>query len=438
MELVELATLLWASVWAWRTFVRLGHGDRNSILIVYLVFYLEYVIPLGIDIIYGTPSYSQQPGFAFASQDLYVRFIYCVFVFIVPLIWTWKTKQIGRTQHTPAPQWIRMPLRVGSFLPLYLMFVAPDPGLYLIYAGVMRANIGIDIVMFHIVVSMATMFAVFCVACRCLIEPLRRQAVLEIVIAIIVSIWMNGKRYIVAESLMLVILALWYRGVVTGKKIIWTMFAGLCGLLVFSLSYQYCVRDISFDNLSRESATDDVRIDYTRDSRVRMAIFSEMYPDRMRILDYRGQNLVYYATLLVPRTIWENKPYSYACYFTNAMLNIYPQNLGWGMTTGIFDETIADLGLIGILVGPLLVKWYCDIGDSAHGWNVHVLTCIIACLLMSVQLTAFLPLVVLWVLSYIKNKRIALWRDPYIVIDSYERSKCREMLPTYNLIGDGE
>jgi hypothetical protein len=80
------------------------------------------------------------------------------------------------------------------------------------------------------------------------------------------------------------------------------------------------------------------------------------------------------------------------------------------MTTGIFDETIANLGLLGILIGPLLIRWFCVVGDSVHGWGVHILTCVIACLLLSVQLAAFTPLVLIWVAIVATGKDVSFWR----------------------------
>jgi len=303
-----------------------------------------------------------------------------------------------------------MALRLGSLLPVFCVWAAPEPSLYLQYAGVMRANAALDVIVFHIVVSMATMVAVLCAAGRCLIERLNKRTIAEIAIAAVLSIWINGKRYIVAETLMLLLLALWYRGAVTGKKLAWAALTGALVLAVFSETYQANVRGISYDALSSAQAAEGARIDYTRDSRVQMALYSALYPDKMQILDYPGQNLLYYATLLVPRSMWSNKPYPYAYYFTSAMLNRYPQDFGWGMTTGIFDETIANVGLAGILLGPLWIRWFCIVGDSAGGWSVHILTCVVGCLLLSVQLAAFTPLLLIWIFVVAKNKRIPFWR----------------------------
>jgi hypothetical protein len=377
---------------------------------VYLIFYAEYAVSLGLDLYKGPPNYSGEPGFAVSSEDPYVSLLYCIFVFLVPLIWLWKAKPHPRVAPTPSPQWVSTLLRLGSFLPLIVILAAPEPGVYLEYAGVIRSDASLPIRVFHIFVSMATMVAVLCAAVRCLVESLNKRCITEVAAAIALSIWANGKRYIVAEALMFVVLALWYRGAVAGRKLLWTMMTGVLLLGAFSVTYQFIVRDISFGGSASDTAAEDARVDYTRDSRVKMALYAELYPEKMRILDYRGQNLLYYATLPVPRSIWSNKPYPYATYFTSAMLNRYPQDLGWGMTTGIFDESISNFGLLGVLIGPLVVRWFCAVGDSVHEWSIHILTCIIGSLLMSVQLAASIPLVLLWLVVVVKSKHVPFWR----------------------------
>ncbi len=409
MEFVESAVLIWASVWAWRAGARLLHGDRNSLLIVYFVFYAEYVVGIGLDLILGIPSYFEQPGFTISCRDPYVRMFYCVFIILVPLILVWNVKSHTKTAYTPSPRWVITIFRLGYILPVCLVFLAPDPKVYLTYPGA----IGIDdlgIAAFHIIVSMATMFAVFCIAGRCLVDSLNRRIITEVVLATALSIWINGKRYIVAEALMLVILALWYRGAVTGKKLFWTMLIGVSLLGVFSVSYQFYIRSISFAGSSRDDAIENARVDYTRDSRVKMSLYSVLYPDKMQILKYPGQNMLYYATIPIPRRIWKDKPPPYSDYFTCAMLNEYPHYLGWGMTTGVFDEAISNFGLFGILIGPFLIRWFCAVGDTLPEWGAHILTCVIGCLLMSVQLAAFAPLIFVWLLIVVRNKRSFLWK----------------------------
>ncbi len=403
MDILELLTLLWATVWGWHAIRRLRSGDRSTVLIVYLVFFAEYASPLAWDLLAGIPQYTMY-GFAVSVRDPSVRLLYCALILLAPPLWLANTPYCPRLPFTSSPRWTRHLLRLASFLPIYLWILAPDPKVYLTYAGIMDASLGIDVKAFHVVVSIATMIAVFCIASRCLVEPLSPWIAAELCFAAAVAVWMNGKRYIVAEALFLVLLALWYRGILAGTKLARAALCGAIGLMAFSVIYQSSIRSISFDAGSHEDAQENMRIDYTRDSRVKMAIYAELHPDSMRILDYRGENLVYYATCFIPRSLWENKPYSYASYFTSALLNVYPRDLGWGMTTGTFDEAIANTGLAGLLIGPLLILWICRLGDTTHNWNAHILTCIVVCLMMSVELVAFMPLVLIWMVSVRKSR----------------------------------
>ena len=401
---VEVMTLIWSAWWAWRAAVRLLRGDRNSLLVIYLFFFLEYAIPLGIDQVSGIPQYTRQHGFAVSSQDAYVRLIYCVFVLVVPPIWLWSTPSHRTTPFTPSPLWVGVMLRIGSFAPIYTLFIVPQPTIYLSYAGIMDSSLPLIVKVFHIIVSIATLIAVFCVAMRFLTTKLTRMMIAEAILAVAISIWLNGKRYILAEAIMLITLALWYRGILKGKRLVWAAVCGGVTLGTFSVIYEATIRDISMQASTRDAALDGARIDYTRDSRVRMAIYAELYPDKMQILEYRGQDLVYYATSWVPRVMWPGKPWSYANHFTNAMLNQYPKKLTWGMTTGVFDEAIASAGFLGIILGPLLVKGLCAFGDGARGWNTHVLTVLVGVLIMSVQLTAFMPMLGFWLYSIVTEK----------------------------------
>lgn len=101
-------------------------------------------------------------------------------------------------------------------------------------------------------------------------------------------------------------------------------------IAVFSSSYQSNIR---YDDLKINSSSEvykNVRVDFSRDDRVKMTIYSELYPDRMKILDYRGQSIVFDLTMFIPRSIWEEKPWPYAVYFTSAMLMMPTQYIGWG------------------------------------------------------------------------------------------------------------
>jgi len=98
------------------------------------------------------------------------------------------------------------------------------------------------------------------------------------------------------------------------------------------------------------------------------------------------------------------KPLTYACYFTSAMRGSSPQDWGWGMTTSIFDEAIANGSWFGLLAASLVIGILCRIGDSCSDVLVFLLTAIVASLLLTVQLVAFAPLALIWVMMIVRAK----------------------------------
>lgn len=159
---------------------------------------------------------------------------------------------------------------------------------------------------------------------------------------------------------------------------------------------------------SRQASTFYVnsRIDYGRDSVIKQAIFAELNPDRLRILEYRGQSLVFYSLFFVPRSLWPGKPYPYAVYVTAAMMRAPLRDYRWGVTTSILDEAIANFGWAGLVIGPMIPARICAVGDRRRSPFVAILTVTIASLLLVLHATAFIPLILLWILLVWRTKAV--------------------------------
>ena len=83
-----------------------------------------------------------------------------------------------------------------------------------------------------------------------------------------------------------------------------------------------------------------------RDDVTKMAIYAELYPNELEILDYPFQSFLFTSTMYVPRELWSDKPWPYAVYATSALMQIKSQYVGWSMTTGILDETYCKCWLV--------------------------------------------------------------------------------------------
>jgi hypothetical protein len=409
---VQAVTLIWLTIALIISVRRIGAGDRSTILPVFLVFYVLFALPLLYDLLFGLPSYLEEPGFDFAQRDATVDVIYCLFAALVPIIWSRflrknKNRNFRSEDALARIRKLRFVLVIALFLPIVLIGWAPDPALYLTYAFALTDNVGktvTDVSQFHSYVTSASLVAT--IAAAGLVVGARRpwRCLMFITPFVAAAVWVNGKRAIVAVAVVTILAALWLGGKLSRRKLLAVAGASVLFVACFSISYQLVVRDFGRSLGSSQDLYENVRVDFARDSRVKMAIFAELYPSSMSILDFRGQSLLFDATAYIPRRVWPGKPLTYQCYFTSAMIGSSPQDWGWGMTTSIFDEGIANGSWFGLLAATLVIGFLCRLGDSCSDLLIFLLTALVASLLLAVELVAIAPLFLIWLTMIIRAK----------------------------------
>ncbi|MFO0889777.1 MAG: hypothetical protein U0790_11630 [Isosphaeraceae bacterium] len=230
------------------------------------------------------------------------------------------------------------------------------------------------------------------------------MTLLSILPFLMLACWVNGKRHIVAYALGLLLFALWQKRFFSSIGLMVAGAGTVAAVLLFSLFYQTFVRGINFSDSGW--AYDNVRVDFGRDDAVKLALFAEIHPNRARILEYRGQSLLFYATFFLPRSSFPDKPWPHTVYLTSSALGLrsaYPQ--GWTVPTGWFDEAIANLGWAGLVFGPLLFTLICRLGDGCRSELTRTLTIVVGSVLQVIQPWASSPVVALWLLSVIMGRR---------------------------------
>jgi len=292
-------------------------------------------------------------------------------------------------------------------MPIALIWWAPDPVLYLTYAFVVTENLGktvTDISQFHSYVMASSVIAT--VAAAALVGGAKHpwRCLMLVAPCLAAAVWLNGKRSVLAMAIIMMMTGLWLRGRLRGRKMLVAVAVSVLLIASFSYWYQLAVRDIGISVAANSDVYENFRVDYSRDSRVKMAMFAELHPSIVSILEFRGQSLLFYATAYIPRAMWPGKPLPYSCYFTSAMLGSSPQIWGWVMSTSIFDEGIANGSWFGLLAACLIVGVLCRIGDSCADVLVFLLTALVASLLLTEEVIAFAPLVLLWVMMIVRAK----------------------------------
>ena len=92
LEIVNLLTFGWLALWALYALRLLGTGVRSSILFVLIFHFFFCGAPLLADAIFGKPVYTHHEGFHLASRDDTTSLVYCLYVFICPLLWWWTAR----------------------------------------------------------------------------------------------------------------------------------------------------------------------------------------------------------------------------------------------------------------------------------------------------------------------------------------------------------
>lgn len=407
LDILKMVTFMWLAFWAVHAIIHIVRGNYQSILFVIIVHFFLTGLPLALDIFIGQPRYLRQPGFKLAAQDIWTNIIYCFYVGAVPLFW-WL---FGRYKHAliidranPLQEhnlnllrrWIWV-FHLLLFAPLIVLFLfAPDPSLYLDYAWFIGESYDADITSFHSIIALLCVLSI--VSATIIISISTRINLLTFIYLlpwIVIAIWLHGKRDIIVMTLALFILSIHYRGIIRKFDIVIVSSITIVILLIFSSFYQSTIRNVLNNDFLQQY--ENFRIDYGRDDVIKMTIFAELYPERMKILEFRGQSLLFYLTMYIPRDAWPDKPFPYATYFTNAMLQIYPPRLlGWGMTTSWLEEAIANFSWAGFILGPLLPALICRIGDRRQNIFISCFTILISIRFLMVAFVAFAPLFWLW------------------------------------------
>lgn len=403
IDLAYALTGVWLLGWAFLACREIAQNRQRVTPYFIVVHFILTGLPVILDLMLGSPEYRSQPGFYIANQDSATALVYCGYVSICPVVW-WamrsrnRARPSGRTRFSAMVPEARIliPWRPLFWVliasPLAAVAAAPDPNVYLRYAFVPLNDVSSNVADYHQIVALASMLstlgAALLLASRA--KPrLWHLATLSPWLAL--AFWLNGKRTIVFTTIVLIGLVVWNRRLVRRGTAAVATCAVITMLTVFTITYQTGVRGIGI-----REAYESVRIDFARDNAIKMPLYAELHPDRMQILESRGQSLLFDITLLVPRAVWPEKPLPYAQSFTSAMLETEPRMWGWAMTTTWLGEAFSNVGWLGILVGPIPLGLMARLAERRSRALLTALTVLVGALVMAVQLVAFLPLFICW------------------------------------------
>ncbi len=396
--------------------IRLGY--LNALYVVYPFFYLFYVIPLILDITAGIPEYYPIGFhlFEWSKHDLFTSIIYSfmliaatMFLFIFGIKNKVSVEELYSNSHS---FWVKYAQNIfkAIFLvlflyPTYLVLMSfshyqINPIHLLDYPFLARFyRPSVDFLFYYYI----TFVSIFSFIGFLFLS--KRKTIWNLLIfsfPLFISFSINGKRAIVAYLIFLLCFLVYIKREVSPKKMI--ILLGFVALFSITLSatYQSVIRQQDFASMSPREYM-GLRVDFGRDDVLSMAIYASLYKES--IIPHNGISILYFTKFLYGGLVDMGlvTPYKYSVYATSYLMG-YPQpyDLGWGMTTGLWDELVANLGII---LGTLFFcAYFClvmRIADRYKNQYFTLLTYIFCILCLALQLTSFAIIVALWGLFFI-------------------------------------
>lgn len=395
----------------------LQKGYINVLYVFYPVFYVFYILPLLADVIFGLPDYSiyNFKLFEISKRDGLTTSFYS-FLTITGTIILFLCG-VKNKIHLNEIFLFERPLKNRKFairiLKVVFVTVALIPLLLTLHMFIQRSidfsslfdyrylsafyrSDSTNFLIFYYL----TFLSVFSFIAYAFLS--KRPVIVSVLIFIVplfISFGINGKRTIFAYFLFLFCFMIYLKKEISPKVIIWVM--TILAIVGISLStiYQSTVRQFSGDLMSPEDYV-GMRVDFGRDDVLSMSIYAALENEKIKTDD--GVSLLYFSKVFGNELVDLGlvTPYKYSVYATSYLLDLSQvEDLGWGMTTGVWDELIANFGMLSGSI--IFLLFYCTMmrfADSSRNKYFILLTYLFSILNLALQLTSFAMIVFIWVI----------------------------------------
>lgn len=403
----------------------------SSRYLIYLLFFVFYILPIYLDYLIGFQDHYHY-GFTIASADVATACVYDVGLIVASLILLlakipnkglfYENLKQG-TSYSYNKSYL-FGLILGMFLPsLFAVFLLHQPSL--LYTFQWRELELFDVSGSYSNVEKLTYFGI---SCAVMLLTNTKQPVISLprllsLLFLFVNICIQGKRGVLFFAIINVIVNLFliYISFGKGNKKARALF-GISAFVIVALLVGYMIYMSVFVKVGRGYMEDDTstlytstRIDFFREDRVRMAIFAELYPDKMTILEDKCQTIA--------PTLWSIVPLNYMADALEIPTPSYQQFLSCAtegtrfshapkaenpnfMTPTIYAELISNFGIIlGFFFFPLLCVWFSKIIDRyAYPLNSFLICTFILLNLFNIPYLMVYAEIVL-VLCIVKKRR---------------------------------
>ena len=410
VSFIDAITFVLATYWVIRGLKRLLNTQR-TVYFVLILFYIIYILPVGIDYFITYPSYEtwkQFQGFYVSYNDKLTRVIYDVWMIVTyhliekigsgRLAFRVSNRIIGGstgllekkdTLDENISDGIYYLLFALSCLPIILVVIKKLP------TGILFTPLWLDSGLYNITgtslevpyyflqkLSYISIVAAF----LCLVNGKHRNIIVKIFLVLVIYALtcLEAKRAIYAIVLIMLISYLFISAKLKRKTkflILILSVLGVVGLLSFTTEHmmQYRHYGITYNPVNTYT---QIKMDFMRDDRVKFVIYKALNFEG--IIQYPCQSYLTQLTALFPLDLFFPVE-GFNKYFTAALLGVERGSVGGWVTTSIFDEALANMGIFSLIIIPLILGLIALYTDEASD-NVKVIAIVAVALLFMLNL----------------------------------------------------
>ena len=236
-----------------------------------------------------------------------------------------------------------------------------------------------------------------------------RTKILFLTIIVFCFFWIVGKRYIIAETMIMIICVLGITKYISGKKMV--QYLVVSGAFLLPLCFLYGL-------LFKENTTsflDYFNVDFSRQYTLVYQFYCDRIGRDISINSYDG--ITYLLTFFVPRVLWIEKPYPFVNYLTLSLVGqdyVEFESAGWATTCSIFSDLYDSFSILGLALGIMLfLKIFKKINKEKRT-HYKILWIYVTVKLLTVQISStILQITAMLILVFLVDK---LFRN-YVRID---------------------
>lgn len=224
--------------------------------------------------------------------------------------------------------------------------------------------------------------------------------------------WIVGKRYIIAETLVMAICVLGMTGAISGKKMINLLFVGSIFIMVGGFMYGVFFKE----NVS--SFLDYLNVDFSRQYTLVYQFYCDQIGRKISINQFDG--IVYLVTFFIPRFLWWGKPYPFVNYLTQSLIgyeNVMFESAGWATTCSIFSDLYDSFSFVGIAFGIWLFIKLCNKVNEESKCQYKVILMYLIVRLLTVQISSSIIQITIVSLIVIITSKIGKKKKEYYLFN---------------------